>query len=203
MKLLAATTSKLAKLGCAVERAAPPKFDFELAWKTYGQLLGSELSPALPLRLRALFGVLFMTSGRPAIDRGILAGMGMTRTKYMRILAVREELIEQMDHFMKPWDALLCPVSTGPAFTHRRTGTRIEVDDQTVPYMMGAGACTTLFNLLGNPVVVVPLTRSSLGLPLGMQVVGARWKDMELLDIAEKIMEVTGPVQRPTGWEKP
>lgn len=200
---LATTSTKLAQLGCRIERADLPSFDFEQAWKTYGELLGAELAPALPIRLRILFGVLFLTSGRPAMDRGILSGMGMSRTKYLRILAVREELIEQMDHFLKPWDALLCPVSTGPAFTHRRTGTRIEVDEQTIPYMMGAGACTSLFNLLGNPVVVLPLTRSSLGLPLGMQVVGARWRDMELLSIAEKIMEVTGPVQRPNGYEKP
>jgi Asp-tRNA(Asn)/Glu-tRNA(Gln) amidotransferase A subunit family amidase len=37
-------------------------------------------------------------------------------------------------------------------------------------------------------------------LPIGVQVVGRRWDDMALLDVAETLMEVIGPVRHPPGY---
>jgi len=59
---------------------------------------------------------------------------------------------------------------------------------------------TTIFNLTGNPVVVLPVDCTKAGLPIGVQVVGRRWRDMELLNIAEKLAEVAGFFQRPPGY---
>lgn len=54
----------------------------------------------------------------------------------------------------------------------------------TAPY-------TTPFNLSGHPVVVIPAGRSADGLPIGVQVVGHRWRDERLLDVAEALEGVT------------
>jgi Asp-tRNA(Asn)/Glu-tRNA(Gln) amidotransferase A subunit family amidase len=54
--------------------------------------------------------------------------------------------------------------------------------------------------IIGNPVVVLPVGRSKEGLPLGIQVVGRRGQDMELLAVAEALTEVTGPFQHPPGY---
>jgi amidase len=48
--------------------------------------------------------------------------------------------------------------------------------------------------------VVVPIGRSSDGLPIGVQIVGKRWGEMELLAVAEQIAAVTGGYQRPPGY---
>jgi len=110
-----------------------------------------------------------------------------------------------MEEFLADKDAWLCPVSPTPAFTHRRPavnlpGQPIEVDDQLVPYWVGTFSYTTIFNLTGNPVVVQPLARSEEGLPIGVQLVGQRWSDMNLLTIASLLAKVTGPFQRPPGY---
>jgi amidase len=44
------------------------------------------------------------------------------------------------------------------------------------------------------------LTLSAAGLPIGVQIVGRRWEEMELLAVAAKIAEVIGPFRRPPGY---
>jgi amidase len=46
---------------------------------------------------------------------------------------------------------------------------------------MATGVYTSLFNLAGNLVVILPLARTWEGLPIGVQAVGRRWDDIALL----------------------
>lgn len=87
-----------------------------------------------------------------------------------------------------------------PAFTHRQSGEEIEIDGQQFLYLKAIGAYTTIFNLVGNPVVVLPYTQSQQGLPIGVQVVGRRGSDLTLLGIAEKLTQITGLFQSPPGY---
>jgi len=74
------------------------------------------------------------------------------------------------------------------------------VDEGHVPYRLGGTGYTSPFNLTGNPVVVLPLTRSNEGLPIGLQLVGRRWGEMKLLAVAERIAELTIPFDCPPGY---
>lgn len=190
--------SELDKLGCHVERRDPQTFDFAESRETWGEIIGAEYSAVLPFQLHLLFSLLFLTSGRPPMDRGILRGIWANQKRYQAALSRRRKLITTMEQFLAGWDAWLCPVSATPAFTHRKTGAPIEVDGEEVPFMLGGGGYTTVFNLTGNPVAVVPVTQSTLGLPIGVQVVGVRWQDRHVLNIAEALAEVTGGYKEPT-----
>jgi amidase len=198
--------SALSGLGCRVEHANPPGFEFALAWQTYGEIMGSMVGVFLPFLLRALgrlSGILLYRN--EPIYRAITRGMQVSLRRYLEALTRRDALIEKMERFLAGWDAWLCPVTPTPAFTHRRSGiglpTRpIEVGGVKLPYWKGSISYTTIFNLTGNPVVVLPMAHSKEGLPLGVQVVGRRWHDVELLAVAEQLAEVTGPFQRPPGY---
>ncbi|MGD1911013.1 MAG: amidase [Rivularia sp. (in: cyanobacteria)] len=111
---------------------------------------------------------------------------------YFTALTQRDRIISQMDEAMESWDVWLCPVSMTCAFTHRPMGRFIDVDGRKVPYLLANGAYTSPFNLMGNPVVVIPIGFTKDGLPIGMQIVGKRWKEMELLSIAGKLDEIIG-----------
>ena len=119
---------------------------------------------------------------------------------YFQALTLRDKLINQMDEAMEPWDAWLCPVAMTCAFTHRPMGTFIDVDGRKVPYLLANGGYTSLFNLTGNPVVVIPIGSTKDGLPIGMQIVGKRWKEMELLSIAGKLDEIIGGFRNLGNW---
>ena len=112
-----------------------------------------------------------------------------------------DRLIAQMEQALLQWDVWLCPVAMTTAFTHRPKGAAVEVDGKKVPYFMASGAYTMPFSLTGHPVVVIPIGQTRDGLPIGMQIVGKRWREMELLAIAQEINKVVGSFQHPPGYE--
>jgi amidase len=119
---------------------------------------------------------------------------------YFQTLTQRDRLIAQMDQAFAAWDVWLCPVAMTTAFTHRPQGVAIEIEGVEVPYFLANGGFTMLFNLTGHPVVVIPVGQTKNGLPIGLQIVGKRWREMELLAIAEKIDRVIGNFQHPPGY---
>ena len=120
-----------------------------------------------------------------------------TLKSYFEILTYRDSLIYQIDEALKPWDVWLCPVAMTTAFTHRPKGTAIEIEGRKVPYFLANAAYTMLFNLTGNPVVVIPIGETGDGLPIGMQIVGKRWQDMGLLAIAQQINQIVESFKHP------
>lgn len=87
-----------------------------------------------------------------------------------------------------------------PAFIHRAKGEAVDVEGRKVPYQMASGAYTVPFNLTGHPVVVVPIGFTKDQLPIGIQIVGKRWREMELLKIAQQLTNVIGSFQHPSGY---
>lgn len=161
----------LENLGCCIEQRNPPNLDFTLVSDTYSEILRFELGLSTA-----------------------------NQQQYENALNRRQAIITEMENFLSNWDVWLCPVVPIPAFTHRRSGEDIEIDGKQFPYLKGIGAYTTIFNLVGNPVVVLPITQSQEGLPIGVQVVGKRGSDIKLLLIAEKLTQITGIFQAPPGY---
>ena len=206
---LADLAAKLAQSGCRVERRNPPDFDFAQALRVYGLLKEAAFTVKSSLLHlpRFMWRVLSeLVPSRNPIGRGLLQGVGANLQGYARALSQRDIFINKLDFFLGDWDAWLCPVAALPAYPHLLSRTPIEqlratveVDGQKIPYILATSMFTTLFNLTGNPMVVLPLARTREGLPIGVQVVGKRWDDMALLAVAEQLTKVTGPFQPPPG----
>ncbi|MCU0537374.1 MAG: amidase [Hydrococcus sp. Prado102] len=209
-ELIQKLVTHLESFGTQIERSIPDEFNFDAAWETYGEVLVYELYVAESIfssqSMRRSLNFLFYSRQVDAefqnnpMERGFYRLLNATFERYFQALTRRERFMAQMDEFFDSWDIFLCPVATVPAFTHRPTGHPIEVDGKKLPYIMGCGAYTTIFNLTGNPVVTIPIGRSQTGLPIGVQIVGKRWRDMELLAIAQQIAELTEGFQRPPGY---
>jgi amidase len=191
---------ELTRCGCHMAQRAPEGFDCETAWETRGEILMAELAATDPEGAVKRVATFDARLHLAASFRGMARGATATMQQYAESLTKRDTLIAALEHFFTQWDALLCPVTVGPAIPHCPYGTPVSVDGQQVPYMPAGTAYTQLFNLTGHPVVVLPLTRSSEGLPIGLQVVGRRWGEMPLLAIAARLAQVIGPFQRPTGY---
>jgi len=207
---LADLAQELGRAGCHVERCNPPEFDFAQALEVYGEIKEAVFTVrSTPLNLprffwRAASGL--VPASNPT-GRGLLRGAGANLQQYARALSRRDGFIARMEQFLSGWDAWLCPVAALPAYPHLLTRNPIEqlqatveVDGRKVPYILATSVFTGLFNLTGNPVVVLPLGRSKEGLPFGLQVVGKRWQDMSVLAVAEQLAQVTGPFEPPPGF---
>jgi amidase len=197
---LAALVDRLQDRGCTVERCLPPGFDLMLAWEVWGELRQCELSAALPPEAELAEAQRFGVSADSEVPwlRGRARALNGPTRGYMAALSTRAALIKALEQFFESWDALLCPVAAGSAFPHCPSGTPIAIDDDLVPYWTATGTHSMPFNTTGHPAVVLPLTLSRTGLPIGVQVVGRRWGDLELLALARQLAMVTGPCPRPT-----
>jgi Asp-tRNA(Asn)/Glu-tRNA(Gln) amidotransferase A subunit family amidase len=90
---------------------------------------------------------------------------------------------------MSEYPVLLCPVASIPAFRHRER--RWVIEGQAVDYL-DAVRHTQWFNALAAPAAVVPVSRSSEGLPIGVQVVARPYQDETALGIASVVDDAFG-----------
>lgn len=197
------------KLVCAdTEHWTSPTFDLEEAFQVCNQLTALNFVYSQPTNFDASKKTL------PAMFREATQGdkelrdlsnlsqflpllLNPSLKHYFKLLTQRDRLIAQLDKALEPWDVWLCPVAMTTAFTHRSKGAVIKIEKRKVPYFLANGGYTMIFNLTGHPVVVIPIGQTKNGLPIGMQIIGKRWREMELLAIADRIDRVAGDFQHP------
>jgi amidase len=204
---LAKIVAQLKTAGCQVEHITPQNFDLPDAWQTFGELCTCQIALSQSALVRGLGRSLLQVLPTHLLPggsmvQGFVRGVTFSLSDYMEALTHRDRLTSQMEQFLQPWDAWLCPVAPGPAFTHRPTRSLLrgplEIEDQTLPYWMWGMGYASIFNLTGNPVVTMPIATQPL--PIGIQLVGKRWRDWELLAIAQAITAITGEFQRPPAY---
>jgi amidase len=208
----AATREALARLAAELDRGGaqvsagdPSAYDFDEIWQTWAELVMIEIAGAVPEEV--------MTQFAAGIEQAAAAGLGevpvvrawrrlgletITARRYAEVLARRDRIVAMADELFASCDAVLCPVASTPAVPHiPPEQMTIDVEGAPVAYWMALGGYSMPFNLTGNPVVVVPMGTSPEGLPIGVQIVGRRWRDLELLAVARAISEALPPVPRP------
>lgn len=122
-----------------------------------------------------------------------------TALDYLNMLDARDRFIRAWDRFLDEWDVLICPVMMLTAFPHCDHGAPLLVDGVEVEHGLATCAYVRPFNLTGHPVVVIPIGLDDEGLPIGIQIVGPRWKDEYLLGAARAISGVAAPFSWPEG----
>lgn len=172
-----ALAKRLQAAGAIVEPAKLPKLDLLDDLEQGGALIGMMLEAAQP---------------EPPEQPTPVA-------RWFEALARRDRSILAWDRFFENCDALLCPVAMTTAFPHREPGTSIKVDRKEQSYWM-LPAYGAVFNYSGHPALSLPCGQDRDGLPIGLQLVGARWSEARLLGIARAIEPVTGGFRRPPGY---
>jgi len=107
---------------------------------------------------------------------------------------LRDVLRMQIFEQMRDYPILLCPVAAIPAFRHGERSW--EINGKTVQYL-DAWSYAEWFNLLGTPAVVVPVSQSPEGLPIGVQISARPWQEELVLAVAEAVEKECG------GWRVP
>jgi aspartyl-tRNA(Asn)/glutamyl-tRNA(Gln) amidotransferase subunit A len=116
--------------------------------------------------------------------RARLTGDEPTLREYLDAQAQVQRLRDGMTDYFRRYDVLICPVTPVPA--PRRGEPHLNVGGQQRRGRSILRA-TIPFDLAGLPAVSVPFTASAQGLPIGVQVVGPRFADDLVLDVAQEI----------------
>lgn len=202
---------KLEQAGAKIERWLPPDFNLSMILNLYSRMaayINNYAQPKDRYNIRRSLTLLFRTATQGDRELRQLGNfsrylpelLNPSLKGYFEALTERDRFIAQMDAALEPWDVWLSPVAATPAFTHRPAWSAIEIDGRSYPHGIANGAYTMPFNLSGHPAVVISIGQTHSELPIGMQIVGKRWREMELLAIAQEIDCVIGGYRSPSGY---
>lgn len=103
--------------------------------------------------------------------------------------AAQRAAVRSWDALLARCSAVLLPAVMCPPFTHRPTGTPIEIDGRGTPYW-GLTRYAEPFNLTGLPAIVFPAGADVDGMPIGVQLVASHGRDRWLVGAADWLASV-------------
>ncbi|TFF96134.1 MAG: amidase, partial [Promethearchaeota archaeon] len=125
----------------------------------------------------------------PDLIKLIEAGLTYPATALMNAFLKRRTFYEKMYKALKDYDVLITPTTAIPAF---------ELGKMFPSKINGVGVSPTgwqpftwPFNLTGQPGATVPCGWSKDGLPFGLQIVGHRFADLLVLQVAQAFEELS------------
>jgi 2-dehydropantoate 2-reductase len=124
----------------------------------------------------------------PETLRFLLLAKDVDHVAYIRALDVRNKLLPRMAALYDSIDVLITPACP---FTSPTTTPPMDTPQGAVE-----GIYTSIFNITGDPAIVIPIGLDSEGLPIGMQLATNRGNDMKLLSVARAIEDGLNVVLR-------
>jgi Asp-tRNA(Asn)/Glu-tRNA(Gln) amidotransferase A subunit family amidase len=117
-------------------------------------------------------------------------GRTVSAVEYKQVELVRTDLWRRLAAVLADHDALLCPSMAVPPWPASKEAARQHRESRREVGI--SPAMTTVFNLVPQcPVISVPVgahvRADDAGLPIGLQVVGRRWRDDVVLEVARAV----------------
>jgi aspartyl-tRNA(Asn)/glutamyl-tRNA(Gln) amidotransferase subunit A len=104
---------------------------------------------------------------------------------YVKAQKMRRQLADNIDNLFRQTDFLICPTMRVPA--PPVGASRISIGEQTYALHTAVTQLTLPFNLTGLPGISVPWSMTADGVPVGLQIVGRRGSDWQVLAAAERL----------------
>jgi aspartyl-tRNA(Asn)/glutamyl-tRNA(Gln) amidotransferase subunit A len=112
-------------------------------------------------------------------------GLDVTGVEYALARRTQVEWRHKLEQLFESIDALVLPATPFPA-------TRIDESDPVALSRGNLTRFTRMFNLTGHPALVLPCGRTVEGLPIGLQIVGALWREDKIIQVARAYEEARG-----------
>lgn len=126
----------------------------------------------------------FMPENKRRIMIGnFVLSSGFYDAYYLKAAKARTKIIEEYNSAFEKCDLILTPVSPNPAF---KLGAK--VNDPIAMYL--EDVLSVPLNLAGLPGLAIPVGKTASGLDLGLQLVGPRRSDKQLIKFAEEMEEI-------------
>jgi aspartyl-tRNA(Asn)/glutamyl-tRNA(Gln) amidotransferase subunit A len=116
----------------------------------------------------------------PILQQRLEDGQQVTALAYLEARDCRERLIRQMSRIFEAVDLLLMPTVACEATPRERPTLAATPPEANVSFLMTR---TAPFNMTGQPALTLPCGFATSGLPLGLEVIGPRSHDAQVLRI--------------------
>ena len=186
MAQFARAAEYLAAEGYVVEDIEVP--ELEACWDNWFNLLMAEIRTLQEDTMRAVASQDFNT----VLDYYLAHARELDLAGYMQALAERSRHIRNWSLLLEQYPVILAPVAVQKTFDARED---LEGPERVLSMWRDAGRYIGTMNHLGLPSAVVPVGLAH-GLPVGVQLVAARFREDLALDAAEAIEKHAGPMVR-------
>ena len=126
----------------------------------------------------------------PGVRSRLETGRSITAVAYLQARLARVALRAAVDALLADCDALVLP--TLPIVAPLVGTVEVSIDGETLPLRAAMLRQTQLFDLTGHPAISLPLRTP--GLPVGLQLVGARDQTTRLLEVAAAVERIVSPL---------
>ena len=194
------TMRLLTKAGMRVKHAAPEGFDWRQAWDDWSDLMQYQVRALQPLAERERY-----FTPRESDNPSYLSAVRTARldlAQFFAVLQRRDEAIRRCEALLDSYDAIVMPVMPDAAFVQQKQSAPLVIDGKPHPYFYAGTAYNFLANLTGQPSIVLPCGFSKGGLPIGLQFIGKRWGEAQLLSVAKAIEKLLPPCPVPPAFAR-
>ncbi len=189
-----AAAADLGAAGARIDMDIRPSTSSERQHEIYSDLLSSETGSGLPDeqfdRLKEI-----AASNKTGLAADAARRVTMSHREWIKADEARWQIEEEWYRLFESVDVVIAPVAPVVAFPHDTETSYFErtilVNGTPQPYSsltFWSGIAT--MPLL--PAVTLPIGTTDEGMPIGIQIIGPRWSEYTLLDIAEEVASVLG-----------
>lgn len=183
LRVLAPARQVLAGLGASATDAAPDLSGADEVFRTFRAFAFATFRRELLAQAPDLIG--------PNVTWNIQRGLELTTADLSRATVLRAGLAERISAFFADVDVLACPVSQVVPFDVTLDWVH-EINGHPLETYLDWMASAYLISVTGLPALSVPAGFTTSGLPVGLQLVGKRRGDWELLAVARAFESATG-----------
>jgi amidase len=155
---------------------------------------------AVAAQLETEFGIDFETADVvDTVSSTIALGTGADALETQLRNVPRTAAYDAIEAVLDEHDVLITPTLTVPPYSRDLAdGYPTEIDGQDVTGVPTDQMLTWVFNMTGHPVAAVPAGRTDDGRPVGLQIVGSRYAEADVLAVAKRLEDA-----RPWSQEYP
>jgi amidase len=113
-----------------------------------------------------------------------ISGMLASKTEYEQAMKARDRARQSVDKFFELYDYWILPVAPASALKREQCGKSIKTDRGLIEYTRYLGGYTVPTTDFGTPSLSFPIGNGENNLPVGVQIHGARYSDVESLWIS-------------------